>query len=118
MLCDAFAAVKPPALGAARRGFALRGAVVVGVRYGSGVMHSRTLGEQTVYWRGPSVGFDFGADASKVFVLVYNLSDAQQLFRRYIGAEGRAYFVGGFTATYKFFHITKPLYIFIFPLFV
>jgi hypothetical protein len=35
-----------------------------------------------------------------VFILVYNLHDAQQLFRRYPGAEGRAYFVGGFTATY------------------
>jgi len=76
------------------------GAFVVGVRYGSGVMRHRTEGDRVVYWTGPSIGFDFGADASKVFVLVYNLHDAQQLFRRYPGAEGRAYFVGGFSANY------------------
>ena len=76
------------------------GAFVLGVRYGSGVMRHRTEGDRVVYWTGPSIGFDFGADASKVFVLVYNLHDAQQLFRRYPGAEGRAYFVGGFSANY------------------
>lgn len=76
------------------------GAFILGLRYGSGVMRHRTDGDRVVYWTGPSIGFDFGADASKVFVLVYNLHDAQQLFRRYPGAEGRAYFVGGFSANY------------------
>ncbi len=76
------------------------GAFIVGARWGSGVMRHKIEGDRVVYWTGPSIGFDFGADASKVFVLVYNLHDAQQLFRRYPGGEGRAYFVGGFTATY------------------
>ncbi len=76
------------------------GAFIVGVRYGSGVMRHRIEGDREVYWTGPSLGFDFGADASKVFVLVYNLHDSQQLFRRYPGGEGRAYFVGGFSANY------------------
>lgn len=76
------------------------GAFVLGVRYGSGTMRHQIEGDRTVYWTGPSVGFDFGADASKVFVLVYNLHDSQKLFRRYPGAEGHAYFVGGFTAQY------------------
>jgi hypothetical protein len=76
------------------------GAFVFGVRYGSGTMRHRIEGDRTVYWTGPSVGFDFGADANKVFVLVYNLHDSQKLFRRYPGAEGHAYFVGGFTAQY------------------
>jgi hypothetical protein len=67
---------------------------------GLGVMRHRVEGDKVVYWTGPSVGFDVGADASKVFILVYNLHDAQKLFRRYPGGEGRAYFVGGFTATY------------------
>ncbi|HYJ30738.1 MAG TPA: EipA family protein [Allosphingosinicella sp.] len=76
------------------------GAFVFGLRYGSGVMRHRIEGDRNVYWTGPSVGFDFGADANKVFVLVYNLNDAQRLFRRYPGGEGRAYVVGGFTASY------------------
>lgn len=76
------------------------GAFVFGVRYGSGVMRHQVEGERTVYWTGPSLGFDFGADANKVFVLVYNLHDSQELFRRYPGAEGNAYVVGGFTAQY------------------
>lgn len=76
------------------------GAFVVGVRYGSGTMHHQVEGQRAVYWTGPSLGFDFGADASKVFVLVYNLHDSQDLFRRFPGAEGNAYVVGGFTASY------------------
>lgn len=76
------------------------GALVVGLRYGSGVMRHRIEGDRNVYWTGPSIGFDAGAQASKVFVLVYNLHDAQRLFRRYAAAEGNAYVVGGFTASY------------------
>ena len=76
------------------------GAFVFGVRYGSGVMRHRIEGDRNVYWTGPSLGFDVGADASKVFVLVYNLNDSQRLFRRYPNAEGHAYVVGGFTAGY------------------
>ncbi|HYN46043.1 MAG TPA: DUF1134 domain-containing protein [Allosphingosinicella sp.] len=75
-------------------------AFMVGVRYGSGVMHHQVEGDRNVYWTGPSIGFDVGGDVNKVFVLVYNLNDSQGLFRRYPGAEGRAYFVGGFSATY------------------
>jgi hypothetical protein len=76
------------------------GAFVFGVRYGSGVMRHQVEGERDVYWTGPSLGFDFGADANKVFVLVYNLHDTQELFKRYPGAEGHAYVLGGFTAQY------------------
>jgi hypothetical protein len=76
------------------------GALVFGVRYGSGVMRHRIEGDRNVYWTGPSIGFDAGAQAGKVFVLVYNLNDAQRLFRRYPAAEGNAYMVGGFTASY------------------
>ncbi len=48
-----------------------------------------------VYWTGPSLGFDIGGDANKVFVLVYNLYDTEELFHRFPAAEGRLYFVGG-----------------------
>jgi hypothetical protein len=76
------------------------GALVVGVRYGSGTLHHQVEGDRPIYWTGQSLGFDFGADAAKVFVLVYNLHDAQRIFKRYAAAEGNAYAVGGFTASY------------------
>ena len=76
------------------------GAVVIGLRYGSGVMSHKVEGERKVHWTGPSVGFDFGGDANKVFMLVYNLYDSEDIFRRFPAAEGRLYFIGGFAATY------------------
>ena len=76
------------------------GAFIVGLRYGSGVMTHKVEGQMPVYWTGPSVGFDAGGDANKVFVLVYNLYDTEDLYRRFPSAEGRLYFVGGFAATY------------------
>ena len=76
------------------------GAFIAGVRYGSGTLHHGIEGDRPVYWTGPSVGFDFGANADKVFVLVYNLHDSQRLFKRFPAAEGNAYVVGGFTASY------------------
>ncbi|MPT48500.1 MAG: DUF1134 domain-containing protein [Sphingobium sp.] len=76
------------------------GAFVVGLRYGSGTLNHKVEGQRDVYWTGPSVGFDVGGNASKVFVLVYNLYDSQELFRRYPAVEGTAYVIGGFTATY------------------
>jgi hypothetical protein len=76
------------------------GAFVAGVRYGSGTLHHQIEGDRRIHWTGPSVGFDFGADAAKVFVLVYNLHDSQRIFKRFPAAEGNAYVVGGFTASY------------------
>jgi hypothetical protein len=76
------------------------GAFIAGIRYGSGTLHHQIEGDRPIYWTGPSLGFDFGADANKVFVLVYNLNDSQRMFRRYPAAEGNAYVVGGFTASY------------------
>jgi hypothetical protein len=76
------------------------GAIVVGLRYGSGTMFHKIEGQMPVYWTGPSVGFDLGGDANKVFVLVYNLHDSEELYRRFPAGEGRLYFVGGMAATY------------------
>ena len=76
------------------------GAFIAGLRYGSGILHHQIEGDRPVFWTGPSIGFDFGTNADKVFVLVYNLYDSQRLFRRYPAAEGNAYVVGGFTASY------------------
>ena len=76
------------------------GAFVLGARYGSGTLHHGVEGDRPIFWTGPSLGFDFGADASKVFVLVYNLSDSQDIFQRFPAGEGKAYVVGGLTAGY------------------
>ncbi|MES2986912.1 MAG: EipA family protein [Pseudomonadota bacterium] len=75
-------------------------AIGVGLRYGKGDLFHKIEGQRPVYWTGPSVGFDLGGDASKVFVLVYNLYDSQDLYKRFPAGEGRAYFVGGFSAAY------------------
>lgn len=76
------------------------GAIGVGLRYGSGEMFHKVEGQRKVYWTGPSIGFDIGGDANKVFVLVYNLYDSQDLYKRFPAGEGRVYFVGGFSASY------------------
>lgn len=76
------------------------GAFIVGARYGSGTLHHKVEGEQKVYWTGPSIGFDAGANAGNTFVLVYNLYDTEDLFKRFPAGEGQAYFVGGLTASY------------------
>jgi hypothetical protein len=76
------------------------GALVVGLRYGSGTLHHKVEGERPVYWTGPSVGFDAGANAGNAFVLVYNLYDSQDIYKRFGAGEGQAYFVGGFNVSY------------------
>ncbi|MWV29071.1 DUF1134 domain-containing protein [Aurantiacibacter rhizosphaerae] len=76
------------------------GAFVLGVRYGSGTLHHAVEGNMPVYWTGPSIGFDAGANAGNTFVLVYNLYDTDELYERFPAGEGQAYFVGGFTASY------------------
>ena len=76
------------------------GAFIFGLRYGSGTLFHAVEGEQPVYWTGPSIGFDAGANGASTFVLVYNLFDTDELFRRFPAGEGNAYLVGGLTASY------------------
>lgn len=76
------------------------GAFVLGVRYGSGTLFHKVEGKRPVYWTGPSLGLDVGANAGNTFVLVYNLYDTEDLFKRFGAAEGQAYLVGGFHASY------------------
>ena len=76
------------------------GAFVVGLRYGSGTLYHKVEGQKPVYWTGPSIGFDAGANAGKTFVLVYNLYDSQELYKRFPAGEGQAYVLGGFNASY------------------
>jgi len=76
------------------------GAFVVGLRYGSGVLHHKIEGQQPVYWTGPSIGFDVGGSGGSTFVLIYNLHDTEKLYGRIAAGEGQAYLIGGFNVSY------------------
>jgi hypothetical protein len=77
------------------------GAFGVGVRYGKGLLYMKGARPVQVYWQGPSLGWDFGANASRVFTLAYNLHVPDVIFRRYPGVEGSAYFIGGLGVNYQ-----------------
>ncbi len=76
-------------------------ALGVGLRYGEGQLTLRNGRHEHVYWQGPSIGFDTGGNASRVFVLIYHMNDPDQIFRRFPGVEGSAYFVGGMGVNYQ-----------------
>ena len=71
------------------------GAFVGGLRYGEGKMYTRNAGSQQVYWQGPSIGFDAGADGDRTMMLVYNLPETEAIFDRFGGLDGSAYFIRG-----------------------
>jgi len=74
-------------------------AFIAGARYGEGVMYTRNAGDMRVYWQGPSLGFDAGADGARTMMLVYNLPATNAIYRRFGGVDGSAYLVGGFGFT-------------------
>lgn len=75
------------------------GAFIGGLRYGEGVMYTRNAGDLKVFWQGPSLGFDAGADGDRTMMLVYNLPSTGAIFRRFGGVDGSAYLIGGFGMT-------------------
>lgn len=75
-------------------------AIGIGARYGKGTLQTKSGVNQPLYWQGPSIGVDFGANATKVYALIYNMPDSNQIFKRYPGVEGSLYFVGGVGVTY------------------
>lgn len=77
------------------------GAIGIGLRYGKGYMHRKTYKNQKVYWQGPSIGFDFGGNASKCFTLIYQIRRQSEIYQRYPGVEGSAYFIGGLGVNYQ-----------------
>jgi hypothetical protein len=75
------------------------GAFIGGLRYGEGMLYTRNAGDVRVFWQGPSLGFDYGADGARTMMLVYNLPQAGAIFDRFLGVAGSAYFVGGLGMT-------------------
>ena len=76
------------------------GAFVAGLRYGQGRLYTKDAGVHNIYWQGPSLGFDAGAEGSKVMVLVYNMRDVGDIYDRFGGIDGSAYVVGGVGVTF------------------
>ncbi len=77
------------------------GAVGVGLRYGKGTLWMKNGQTRKVYWQGPTIGLDVGADASKVFTLVYDLNNPDDIYRHFPGIDGSAYFIGGMAVNYQ-----------------
>jgi hypothetical protein len=77
------------------------GAITVGLRYGNGTLQMKKGATRKVYWQGPSIGFDAGANASKVFVLVYRLPSTEKIFQRFPSVDGSFYYVGGVGINYQ-----------------
>jgi hypothetical protein len=77
------------------------GAFIAGLRYGEGTLFTKDIGQHKVYWQGPSLGYDIGAEGSKTMVLVYNMRDVQDLFNRFGGIEGSAYAIGGVSIQFQ-----------------
>jgi hypothetical protein len=75
------------------------GAFLAGVRYGSGTLYLRAGGSQKIYWHGPSLGTDVGAEGSKTLFLIYRLESPDQMYASFTGIDGSAYLVGGVGAT-------------------
>jgi hypothetical protein len=75
------------------------GAIIGGLRYGEGKLFTRNAGERRIFWQGPSVGFDFGGEGARTMMLVYNMPFTDALYKRFVGLDGSAYFIGGFGVT-------------------
>ena len=75
------------------------GAFVGGLRYGDGTLYTKNAGDVRVFWEGPTLGFDAGADGARTMMLVYNLPRTEAIFDRFGGVDGSAYFIGGFGMT-------------------
>jgi hypothetical protein len=75
------------------------GAFVGGLRYGDGTLYTKNAGDVRVFWQGPTLGFDAGADGARTMMLVYNLPRTAAIFDRFGGLDGSAYFIGGFGMT-------------------
>jgi len=75
------------------------GAFLAGVRYGKGTLYLRAGGSQKIFWHGPSIGTDVGADGSKTLFLIYGMKAPEELYAAFTGVDGSAYLVGGVGAT-------------------
>ncbi|WP_336294219.1 DUF1134 domain-containing protein [Bartonella sp. CB169] len=71
------------------------GAFLAGLTYGEGTLFTKNYGQQKAFWQGPSIGWDFGGQGSRLMILVYNLNKINNLWGRYGGISGSAYLIAG-----------------------
>lgn len=83
------------------KGEEVSGAITVGLRYGNGTLLMKNAKPRKVYWQGPSIGFDFGGNVAKVFVLVYHLPKTSAIFQRFPAVDGSFYYIGGVGINYQ-----------------
>jgi len=77
------------------------GAIIGGLRYGEGELRLKSGERQNVFWQGPTLGFDFGADGSRTMVLVYNMTYPDQIYDTFTSAEGTAFLAGGLGVNFQ-----------------
>ncbi|MCZ0738077.1 DUF1134 domain-containing protein [Phreatobacter sp. AB_2022a] len=75
------------------------GAFFAGLRYGEGMLYTKSGADAKVFWQGPSLGFDFGGDGARTMMLGYRVRSPEDLYRRFGGIDGSAYLVGGLGMT-------------------
>lgn len=83
------------------KGEEIAGAITLGLRYGEGQLVFKQGGESKVFWQGPSIGFDLGANAAKVFVLIYHARTPGELYKRFPSVDGSLYYIGGAGINYQ-----------------
>jgi len=82
------------------RGEEVSAAVVFGLRYGRGTLEMRSGVQHPIYWRGPSAGVDSGGNAAKSFTLVYGIQNVEEVYSRFGGVDGSAFYLGGVAVNY------------------
>ncbi|MCZ2328732.1 DUF1134 domain-containing protein [Bartonella sp. F02] len=87
------------------------GAFFAGLTYGEGQAFTKNYGQYRVFWQGPSIGFDLGGQGSRLMILVYDLDHINNLWGRYGGISGSAYFVAGVG-----FHVLKRNNVLLIPI--
>ncbi len=75
------------------------GAFLAGLTYGEGQLNTKNAGEHSLYWQGPSLGFDYGGQGTRVMMLVYDLPSIDSVYTRFGGVSGQAFVVAGFGMT-------------------
>ena len=79
------------------------GAFVGGLTYGEGTLYTKNAGDHSVFWQGPSLGWDFGGQGSRTMMLVYNLESIPSIYQRFVGVAGSAYAIAGLSHPAKVF---------------
>jgi hypothetical protein len=75
------------------------GAFIGGLRYGDGMLYTKDAGDLRVFWQGPTIGVDAGADGARTMMLVYNLPRTDAIYQQFNGITGAAYVVAGLGMT-------------------